>query len=58
MGREGFRVSIRVSLVIIHKFQLDMSVIHEPYDIRTPSISHIGSPTFGLLDTAILPRVP
>jgi len=30
-----------------------MSVIHESYDIRAPRFSHIGSPTFGLLDTAI-----
>src|SRR6218665_2247361 len=44
--REGLRVSIRASLVIRHTF------IHESYDFRTPSFSDIGSPTFGLLDTA------
>jgi len=33
------------SFVIRHKF------IHESCDIRTPSFPHIGSPTFGLLDT-------
>src|SRR6218665_721230 len=47
-GNPSLRVSIRASLVIRHKF------IHESYDIRTHSFSDIGSPTFGLLDTAIL----
>ena len=36
--------------VIRHKF------IHESYDIRTPSFSDIGSPTFGLLVFLILGR--
>src|SRR6218665_3854905 len=30
-----------------------MLVIHESYDIWTPSFSDIGSPTFGLIDTAL-----
>jgi len=28
-----------------------MPVIHKSYEIQTPSFSHIGSPTFGLLGT-------